>query len=670
MFSHDCFSFNRLPRDEYKRIGQLEMKKDSKVFGNKVFGIYLLGKSPDYRFPTFMFFPHPDFGYKMNTSWCVHDGASLAFLTNSSDSSSHCYKVKRYNMDGMLTVNYGGTQIFCYREDQDSDFDSPWHKEGSLTAEDIRWHSCGYATSSMPSVPRGFEPEPIQLPDFRIIDPRLLSSQGSPAVMYKAKRKPGDVNDLPVFSKPNPPGSLFPGEPGWKDPSLMIHFHKPGAVNANNNNIDPTEITTMEPYQKFSVEIPVTDCEEVPRPPDTCNDPTTTNECEILTQALSLEDIDWTQDKIKEGSWRLPILNLVNSIYEKACPQVSKYFAAAISRIFQYFLTQAVEADPALETKFKEPKKREWLEIITDLERCNENPQVMKFFRKKNHAAVKLKKKLEDRLVKIERRMLSRIIASETGDDSSTLAAQSSLANDLNHTSDIAEIEKIQNQLNENPLKFPYKILIGSAERPMYSDARRVYQYREAAEIDHELDWALDSYWKITSTVLGYCNIHYASKGAGTFMRLYDSFTTDFFEYILKDWIKGDNMLIYEQIFGEFISGAANLWIDACHDGAYQWAGTVDLRPLRPIPLNEGEVVAPPPAPATGTGATGPTNFFVDNPAFLNDAVDYDDYQMLDISESEEFGGVNNSATNSMMPSVDPSTMLQDPQQGSNLVGN
>lgn len=226
VFTHECFSINRLAKRAYQHGEEQGLQKDSQVFGNKVFGVYLVGTGPDFRAPTFTFLPHADFGYTPPPKWCVHEGASLAYVADGMDTSTHCYSVKRYNMEGTVTAPYPGNPIFCYREDLDADFDTPWHteKEKPLVTEEISWDE----DLMEPCVASGkkakdLEQEPFQLPDFRIIHPKFWSSQGSRAVLYKAKRVQGMAEETPVFSRPHPPGSLFPGEPGWQDPAHLTH---------------------------------------------------------------------------------------------------------------------------------------------------------------------------------------------------------------------------------------------------------------------------------------------------------------------------------------------------------------------------------------------------------------------------------------------------------------
>lgn len=85
---------------------------------------------------------------------------------------------------------------------------------------------------------------------------------------------------------------------------------------------------------------------------------------------------------------------------------------------------------------------------------------------------------------------------------------------------------------------------------------------------------------------------------------------------------------MYEQVFGDFIHGSGALWIDACQNGAYQWSDSVELRPLRPLELLEGET--PPAHLQTGT-LTGPANFFLDNP--IHSQLDTDHYDYYDESD-------------------------------------
>lgn len=227
VFNHDCFSINRLGRDLYKSADLQGLKKDSRVYGNKVFGVFLIGVPPDYRYPNFVFLPRPDFGYKPNNSWCIHEGASLAFITNDSDSSTHCYKVRKYNMEGTVSANYPGIPMFCFREDKDDSFDTPFHKETEkpLTYGDITWdedpETCGGMDqiSDTSQSKQAFEPMPRQLTDFRMIDPVRMTDRGSQPVMWRPKRVSVDsVIDLHNYNKESV-DELFDDEPSWKGKS-------------------------------------------------------------------------------------------------------------------------------------------------------------------------------------------------------------------------------------------------------------------------------------------------------------------------------------------------------------------------------------------------------------------------------------------------------------------
>lgn len=238
-------------------------------------------------------------------------------------------------------------------------------------------------------------------------------------------------------------------------------------------------------------------------------------------------------------------MDAVNNIYEKACPQVSKYLSSSLSRVFQHLLFEEIKANSSLQTEFNAVRNPEWIDIMLYLNNCSSKVQVMNFFKKKDVSVIKLRKKLEAKLDSLYQRISHRIAvkgatakaANEASPSSSSDSILSfSLANDLEHLVDLGEVEKIQMQLSEIPLQFPYKILIGSPNKKGYNGAAQVYQYREAAELDHELDWALDSYWKVITTVLGYCQIHDDKKDAETFKKVYERFTVDFFRYISKGW--------------------------------------------------------------------------------------------------------------------------------------
>lgn len=259
--------------------------------------------------------------------------------------------------------------------------------------------------------------------------------------------------------------------------------------------------------------------------------------CAILNHVLTLEETDWKSDQLKEGSWRVPIFKLVDTIFEKACPQLAKFLPSALSRLFQYFLKMALEEDASLAAKFKEPEKPEWSEILMDLEKCRDNAEKMVLYKKRDVGSMKLRAKLEAKLSKLQETMVVRKLPHQGhqlyGNNSD---GEQSPSESEGLAATMVEIQRIEGRLNEIPLKFPYEILIGTAANPGFVGATTVFQYREAAEIDYELDWALDAYWKVVSTVLGFCNMHYASRDAATFMRLYDRFSQDFFEHVTNLW--------------------------------------------------------------------------------------------------------------------------------------
>lgn len=302
--------------------------------------------------------------------------------------------------------------------------------------------------------------------------------------------------------------------------------------------------TTALPHEKFQAELLIDDCEEVPSPSDTCTTDLPSS-CTILNQVLTLEETDWKDAIVREGSWRTRVLDTVNKIYEKACPQVSKYLSSSLSRVFQHLLFEEIKANASIQPEFNAVRNPEWIDIMAYLNDCASKVKVMNFFKKKDVSALKLKKKLEAKLESLYQRISHRIAlkgasakaANEASPSSSSDSIISStLGSDTEHLADLVEVEKIQMQLSEIPLQFPYKILIGSPNKKGYDGATQVYKYREAAELDYEFDWALDSYWKVITTVLGYCQIHDQKKDIKSFKGIYDRFIVDFFRFISKAW--------------------------------------------------------------------------------------------------------------------------------------
>lgn len=105
---------------------------------------------------------------------------------------------------------------------------------------------------------------------------------------------------------------------------------------------------------------------------------------------------------------------------------------------------------------------------------------------------------------------------------------------------------QLDEELKEVEVMAPYQIWLPVP--PSWTNVSvthiRIGRHVEAAELDWELDWVLDSFWKIFSTVLGYCAPHLAGgypppspdKGGGIFYDLYNKFSDDILGLVAEQW--------------------------------------------------------------------------------------------------------------------------------------
>jgi len=90
---------------------------------------------------------------------------------------------------------------------------------------------------------------------------------------------------------------------------------------------------------------------------------------------------------------------------------------------------------------------------------------------------------------------------------------------------------QLRDELEQRAIRFPYSIKVLKNGKP-----QKLFYYDEAAEMDYDLNWAVDTHWKVFATVLGYCNSEYTIREPATFMSFYSLYTEDVLDLIMDDW--------------------------------------------------------------------------------------------------------------------------------------
>jgi len=90
---------------------------------------------------------------------------------------------------------------------------------------------------------------------------------------------------------------------------------------------------------------------------------------------------------------------------------------------------------------------------------------------------------------------------------------------------------QLRDELEQRAIRFPYSIKVLKNGKP-----QKLFYYDEAAEMDYDLNWAVDTHWKVFATVLGYCNSEYTIREPATFMSFYSLYTEDVLDLIMDVW--------------------------------------------------------------------------------------------------------------------------------------
>ncbi|CAL8111732.1 unnamed protein product [Orchesella dallaii] len=563
--THACYSFNRLEREAYKTRNVWVMK-ETKVFGNKFYGVYLIGKENDYRHSDFIAFNEPDFGYAPTRE--ILDGASVALIINSTHTNMLCYHLKAINVDGVISGSFVDQPTFCRRADRGQEFDIPWHQ--SVMTNEAKWGSCGNATFT----PNGDDDaenydnsfEQLNQADFMKPVRNLLENLNESGYLWKEALHGHSFLDRVLHTK-------------FYDKNVIDYIFAVAQLYTNvGGSFNGTVITsknttpTLPDYQRYRANFLSKECTVLPTYSSTlignCK-PNTRNPCSILNHIMTIETVDWKVGKLKAGNWRKDILTTLQRIYARVCPQVAKIFAPAVTRIFEHFLSLTVESDVKAEIKFRESGK-DWARVQVNLDYCNSLAKPLPLARVYDDEKLELIRALKNRLVNL------------------TTASRETRRDEEESENRYLQILKIQDELNDMYLLNPYKILLQNVQGNV--EELKFHDYVEAAEIDYNLDWAIDSFWKVISTVIGYCFAHYDIPDSGTFIKMYDFFSEEFLDYVKEIWTtQGEDMEVYDQLMGEFVSGSAAIWIDACSSGVYHWRNIPQLKPLRPLYLTLGE---------------------------------------------------------------------------------
>lgn len=130
-----------------------------------------------------------------------------------------------------------------------------------------------------------------------------------------------------------------------------------------------------------------------------------------------------------------------------------------------------------------------------------------------------------------------------------------------------------------------------------------IFFYEDKAEVEYDLNIAIDLWWKIWATTIGYCNKAYSSRKSETFPILYNGMYEYFFELVMKEWKQSQDNGDLKNIFSEYLTEESRVWLDACVEAGFINSNSQSYRPPRPMTTVEGRKVV--------------SNFFDELPSYL-----------------------------------------------------
>ncbi|CAL8130497.1 unnamed protein product [Orchesella dallaii] len=134
--------------------------------------------------------------------------------------------------------------------------------------------------------------------------------------------------------------------------------------------------------------------------------------------------------------------------------------------------------------------------------------------------------------------------------------------------------------------------------------AEDIFFYEDRAELEYELNIAIDLWWKIWATAIGYCNKAYFSRKSETFPRLYNSKYEYFFDLVQKEWKMPEDNEDLRIILSEYLTEESQIWLDTCLEASYINSNSKSYRPPRPMTVLED-------------GKKEISNYFEELPSFI-----------------------------------------------------
>lgn len=351
-------------------------------------------------------------------------------------------------------------------------------------------------------------------------------------------------------------------------------------------------------------------------------------------------------DKFKGLSWKMKVLYDIAEIYSYLCMPFRKDFPYTVARVFGWYVLRAHSYGPEMGRDFEQDasaqggnltfppgdatfdnwvnETNDWVIIQKELERCacaakleNEGSGI-KFqwevayemdifvednlpeFQTNDSVAPSSRKRLKRSADYYEKKILLPIERKFLFPDKTFHAVRhegtQNFAREIiqeykpkpDPADPRADAAKYFDEFPENVQHCWDPMLDQKSHDIVCKKAEEIFFFEDRAELVYELNIGIDLWWKIWSTVMGYCNKVHRARKSETFPRMYSSMLEHFFSLVMEEWkVPCDNEVL-KVLLSEYVVEESQIWLDSCLEAGYIMSGSHSYRPPRPMMMEEG----------------------------------------------------------------------------------
>ncbi|CAL8093064.1 unnamed protein product [Orchesella dallaii] len=615
IFNHKCMSINRIPKFELDKLVRLgiEPQIDStvEVIGMKATGIYLVASEEPYD-PTWVLkvmLNQIGFGFETGPSETIISDASFI----ATGKGPYCLKLQDGSTVVLSSAANDDTEICRWSLEEDEDPNADYRRafQKELDKTEYKWEDCPSDIMSTAPTIDPSNPPPGTGGPFSMLNPANVAPHGSRRGGKTSGGDdwpPADLDSSQMVS--NSSCSLNPSDPACdQDPDFptIEKDEEPEDLSAPPKNIFLT-LENCEELPKFDASDPI--CETLKA---------TTPTFDKITIALELIEDPAAPTKLltlhanKKLKWKHEILDIMASIFSKICPAIRMQSVYQLMRVIDNYIATAHTAEPEV-SEFSSLVEKSFIwDILTSrLKRCKERKSTLPMEWEWSISNVKIKKKKKKRDVKLDNfeEFLEQLgdddirpksifersfppLPDNDEDDPKNNIVYAKMPRRKRVSSSLLDDvvlpwtqEYFPPESDDTTMKHETFMLHPKPEDLRIKDFpdQQIFYYEDVVELELDLNPAIDAWWKIFASVIGYCQINEQSREMEIFSILFNNFDEYFLKPIKDKWLHPEGDLVeLEMVLGEFLDEDRARWLDTCLETAYIISDSIHFRPARPL---------------------------------------------------------------------------------------